>query len=132
MRGLEADLCYYFQAEKLEQDREARRRRAAAVEHYPDPDLAVEIDMSPSQIDRSGIYQALRAIEVWRFDGESVVIERLAPDGTYVTVESSLFLPIRAAEILRWVVAENTDDLPAWRERLGAWIIAELLPRMKS
>ena len=31
LRGLEADLCYYFRADKLEQDREARKRRARAV-----------------------------------------------------------------------------------------------------
>jgi Uma2 family endonuclease len=130
LRGLEAALCYYFQAYKLEQDREARRRRAASVEHYPNPDLAIEIDISPSQIDRPAIYQSLQVVEIWRFDGESVVIERAGPDGTYVTAESSVFLPVRAEEILRWVVVENTDDLPAWRERLRAWIIAEVMPRM--
>ena len=79
LRGLEGDLCYYFRADKLAQDREARKQRARAVASYPNPDLAVEIDMSPSQIDRPSIYQALEVTEVWQFDGASLVIERLGP-----------------------------------------------------
>jgi Uma2 family endonuclease len=132
LRGLEGDLCYHFRADKLAQDREARKQRARAVASYPNPDLAVEIDMSPSQIDRPSIYQALEVTEVWRFDRASLVIERLGPDGVYVPVDSSMFLPIRADEVVRWIVEEDTDDLPAWRERLGAWILAELLPRRKG
>jgi hypothetical protein len=47
-------------------------------------------------------------------------------------VKSSVFLPIRAGEVVRWIVEEDSDDLPAWRERLRAWILAELAPRMKG
>ena len=61
-----------------------------------------------------------------------MTIERLGPDGTYITVDSSLFLPVRAVEVVRWVVAENTDDLPAWRERLRAWVLTELVQRMNG
>jgi Uma2 family endonuclease len=129
---LEGDLCYYFRPDALAQDREARKQRARAVANYPNPDLAVEIDMSPSQIDQPSIYQALEVTEVWQFDGASLVIERLGPDGVDVPVQSSVFLPIRAGEVVRWIVEEDTDDLPAWRERLRAWILAELAPRMKG
>ena len=94
---------------------------------FPNPDLAVEIDISPSQIDRPGIYQALRVGEVWRFDGDTVVIEQLGPDGAYVATESSRFLPIRAEEVVRWVVEEDTDDLPAWQTRAGS---VDLAPRL--
>jgi Uma2 family endonuclease len=132
LRGLEADLCYYFDADKLAQDRAARKRGARDVANYPNPDFAVEIDLSPSQIDRPSIYRALGVAEVWRFDGEILVIEQMGSDGTYVRAESSRFLPIRVDEVVRWVVEENTDDLPAWRARLRAWTLAELAPRMKS
>ena len=60
------------------------------------------------------------------------MIERLGPDGVYVPVESSVFLPIWADEMVRWIVEEDTGDLPAWREGLRAWILAELLPRRKG
>ena len=45
------------------------------------PDLAIEVDISRPQVDRAGIYAALRVAEVWRFDGEQVVIERLTAEG---------------------------------------------------
>jgi len=131
-RGLEADQCYFFQAEKLDQIRQAKKRRSRDIADCPNPDLAIEIDLSPSEIDRPGIYAALQVAEVWRFDGESVVIEQLGPDGTYAPAETSRFLPIRAEEVVRWVVNEDTDDLANWRERLRVWILAELMPRMKS
>jgi Uma2 family endonuclease len=129
-RGLEADQCYYFMPEKLKVDATAHARKAKDIAEYPDPDLAIEIDISPSQVDRPGIYAALQVAEVWRFDGESVVIERLGPDGTYATAVKSLFLPVRAEEVRRWDVEEDSSDELAWEDRLRAWARTELGPRM--
>jgi Uma2 family endonuclease len=97
----------------------------------PNPDLAIEVDISPPQIDRPGIYAALRIAEVWRFDGEreQVIIERLGDDGTYRPVDESAFLPLHAEEIRRWVVDEDSHDESAWARRLRAWARAELAPR---
>ena len=110
-RGLEADQCYFFQADKLKQFWEARKRGSTDLADVSNPDLAIEIEISPSLIDRPSIYAALKVTEVWRFDGESVVIERLGPDGQYAPAEASSFLAIRPAEIKRWVLEENTEDL---------------------
>jgi Uma2 family endonuclease len=128
-RGLEADQCYYFLPEKLAADADARARKSNDVADYPNPDLAIEIDISPSELDRATIYAALRITEVWRFDGETMVIEQLAPDGSYVEVDSSRFLPIRADEVVRWLVEEDVKDKLAWERRLRAWIRTELAPR---
>jgi Uma2 family endonuclease len=131
-RGLESDLGYYFTAKKLAADAKSRARKSNEVADYPNPDLAVEIDISPSEVDRPAIYAALKVPEVWRFDGETVVIEHLQRDGTYAPVESSRFLPIRAEEIYRWVVVEDTNDVLAWEQRLREWIRAELAPRRNA
>ncbi len=56
------------------------------IAEYPNPDLAIEIDISPPEVDREGIYKSLQVAEIWRFDGEEVTIEQLREDGTYVTV----------------------------------------------
>src|SRR5262245_54144164 len=40
-RGLEADQSYYFQAEKLHRDREARKRGSKDIDDYPNPDMAI-------------------------------------------------------------------------------------------
>ena len=50
------------------------------LEGFPSPDLAIEIDISPPKVDRPGIYAALGVAEVWRFDGDVAVIERLTPE----------------------------------------------------
>ena len=60
---------------------------------------AFEIDISASLVDRPGIYAALEVSEVWRFDGESLLIERLGAEGRYSPVEASGWLPIRADEV---------------------------------
>jgi Uma2 family endonuclease len=131
-RGLESDLCYYFTAKKRGADAKARARTSNKVADYPNPDLAIEIDISPSEVDRPAIYAALKVPEIWRFDVESVVIEHLQKDGTYAPVESSRFLPVRAEEIYRWVAVEDTNDELAWEQRLREWIRAELAPRRNA
>jgi Uma2 family endonuclease len=131
LRGLESDECYMFQPEKLATVAKARARRSMNIDDYPNPDMSIEVDISSPEIDRPGIYAALRVPELWRFDGESeqVIIERLGDDGSYHSVDESRFLPIRAEEVRRWVVDENSDDESAWAERLRAWVAAELVPR---
>ncbi|MFI5458929.1 MAG: Uma2 family endonuclease [Isosphaerales bacterium] len=131
-RGLEADLCYYFDPDKRAADAQSRARKAKSIADYPNPDLAIEIDISPSQIDRPGIYAALRVAELWRFDGESLAIEQLGPDGKYVPAESSRFLPVRADEVFRWVAEEDSNDEVAWELRLREWARRELARRLKA
>jgi Uma2 family endonuclease len=63
-RGLEADLCYYLEPEKREADVRSLARKAKSIADYPNPDLAIEIDLSPSQVDRPGIYAALGVSEL--------------------------------------------------------------------
>ena len=89
---------------------------------YPNPDLAIEVNISRPEIDRPGIYAALRVAEVWRFGSDRLVIERLTPGGTYAPVESSGFLPLRAEEIWHWIMEEDTSDETAWARRLRAEI----------
>ena len=119
-RGLEADECFYFHAEKLAVVAEARSRGSRDVMDLPNPDMAIEVDISPPEVDRAGIYAALGVAEVWRFADGALLIERLTPQGTYVSVEKSQFLPVRADDIRRWVVEEDSSDDSAWSRRLRA------------
>ncbi len=120
-RGLQADLSYYFDAEKLRVVREAFARKSKNPADYPSPDLAIEIDLSPPKVVRQRIYAALRVVEVWRFDGATVVIEHLQADGTYAPAESSRFLAISAADVRRWLVDEDATHSLAWERRLINW-----------
>jgi Uma2 family endonuclease len=121
-RGLEADQCYYFLPEKLTADARARASKSMDVADYPNPDLAVEIDLSPPEVDREDIYKKLQVAEIWYFDGEDVRIEQLREDGTYAAAEMSRFLPIKAVEIRRWLAQEDSSDQTAWCLRLRTWL----------
>lgn len=121
-RGLQADLSYFFDPEKLRTVREALARESNDLADYPFPDLAVEIDTSPSQIDRPLIYAALKVAEVWRIQwGRKVVIEQLQPDGSYAVVPSSRFLHISANDVHGWLTAEDVGQEDAWNRRLNQW-----------
>ncbi|MGO9598380.1 MAG: Uma2 family endonuclease [Isosphaeraceae bacterium] len=130
-RGLESDECYYFELEKLAAADEAIVRWSKDVAEYPNPDLAIEVDISPPLIDRPAIYAALRVAEVWRFDGERkrIVIERLSEDGNYQAADESHFLPVHSDEVGRWVLEEDRRAGSAWARRLRAWARTELVPR---
>jgi Uma2 family endonuclease len=120
-RGLQVDRSYYFDAEKVRAGRDALKRKSMDPADYPSPDLAIEIDLSGPKVDRPSIYASLRVVEVWRFDGENVVIEHLQADGSYKSAEASQFLPIGAKDILRWLTDEESTNEMAWKPRLNDW-----------
>lgn len=132
MRGLEADQCYYFDDGKRTADAQARARKSRKIADYPNPDMAIEIDLSPSRIDRKSIYAALGVDELWLFDGLSVRIEHLRQDGTYAPAESSRYLRVRPEEVFRWVAQEDTNDELAWEHRLREWARTELASRRQE
>ncbi len=122
LRGLEADLSYYFDAEKIRVSEEALARKSMDPTDYPWPDLAIEINMSPPQVDRPAIYRDLRVLEVWRLvRGQKLIIEQLQPDGSYAPVQESRFLRIRAEDVMRWLNEAATEREAAWNRRLNEW-----------
>jgi Uma2 family endonuclease len=128
-RGLEADQCYYFDVDKLAVCAAAVARRSNDVADYPNPDLAVEVDISPSRIDRPGIYAALAVSEVWRFRDEAASIEQLQADGTYAAAAASQFLHVRSDEVTRWLADGLDANRRDWVRRLREWIRDVLQPR---
>ncbi len=126
-RGLEADECYYIAA--FPQVRGKRQEIDLIVD--PPPDLAIEIEISRSALDRMGIYAALRVPEVWRFDGGTLSIHQLQDDGTHAEVDTSPSLPFfHPGEIVDWLKqAEVIEDHSEWGRRFREWVRAELVPR---
>jgi Uma2 family endonuclease len=117
-RGLEPDRCFYIRnlpavLGKLEID----------LTDDPPPDLAIEIDIMSSCLDRLGIYAALCVPEVWRFDGEQfeVLLRRDATGYDWADASPTFpALPVaEVAGLLNDVVA--LDD--ATQERgVRAWV----------
>ncbi len=131
-RGIEADQCFYFRPDKLALATASLARNSSDLSDYPPPDLAFEVDLSPSKVDRPGIYAAMLVPEVWRFDTSSVVIEQLNEEGAYTVAESSVFLAVTSDDLARWVLHESRTDRSTWKQRLRAWIRAELLTRPRG
>ena len=107
----------------------ALSRRSNEIADYPDPDLAIDIDLPRTQVDRMGIYAALKVPEVWRIDFDDVIIERLNAEGIYVVVEASGVLPVRRAEAVRWVLQDDSIEMLTRKRRLRAWMRAEIADR---
>jgi Uma2 family endonuclease len=86
--GLEPDECYYFRNEEAVR---GMKRFDPAV--HPAPDLAVEIDITSRSIAREPIYAALGVRELWRYDGERLVVLVLQQNRRYLAVASSPTFP---------------------------------------
>ncbi len=97
----------------------------------PPPDLAIEVDVTRSVMDRLGVYAALRVPEVWRFDGQAVEAYTLATDGRYERIANSAALPFLPLDELGPLVqgaAANGDDA-AWFREVQTWLRERVLPR---
>ena len=119
-RGIEADLSYFFEPAKIETVRDAELRESNKVEDYPNPDLVVEVDISPPQVDRDGIYAALKVPEVWVFDGTgSHDLEARRPTASMLQAESSGWLGIRAEQAVE--VADARGQVVTGKHGPGVW-----------
>jgi len=87
-RGLEPDECYWIA--NADQMIEVSDWNPTV---HPPPDLAVEIDVASSSLNRREIYARLGVPELWRFDGKSLAALRLNDAGDYEPIEYSLAFP---------------------------------------
>lgn len=112
-RGLEPDECFYVANEAV-----VRGRDEIDLTVDPPPDLAIEVDISPPGRNRPAIYAALGVPELWRFDGETLTMSILAPDGRYAIVERSRCIPpVRPADLGAFLARRHgTDEASLVRE----------------
>lgn len=71
-RAVEPDSCYYLQNEPS-----VRNKQNIDLTIDPPPDLALEIDITNSSIDKLPIYTSLKVPEVWLYDGKKLRVFRL-------------------------------------------------------
>lgn len=88
-RGIEADVCFWIaNAHRMAGVRRLNLRRD------PPPDLAIEIDVSRSSLNRLGIYAALRVPEVWQLDGDVLTFHVLTLARSYAVSPTSQWFPL--------------------------------------
>ncbi|CAK0757615.1 Uma2 family endonuclease [Gammaproteobacteria bacterium] len=117
-KGLEPDQCFY-----IEHERVIRGKTSVELDdNDPPPDLAVEVDIT-SKTDPA-LYAALGVPELWRFDGETLYIDLLQPNGCYIASEESRqfpYFPLREA-IPRYLKQSKIDGRNATLRAFREWV----------
>jgi Uma2 family endonuclease len=104
-RGLEADECYYVRNAEW----------AAPKEEFdltvdPPPDLAIEVDITSSSLNKQEIYADLGVPELWRHEDERLKILLLdKATKTYVESLTSMALPELRPEVIDRFVTMRTS-----------------------
>lgn len=86
-RAIESDECYYIANESV-----IRGRADIDLNRDPPPDLAIEVDVTHSPVDRIDIYAELGVPELWVYDGRVLRFLELQ-NKSYRAVERSIAFP---------------------------------------
>jgi Uma2 family endonuclease len=116
-RGIEPDNCYYIQNEIA-----VRGRQELDLETDLPPDLAIEIDISSSSVNKLGIYSALGVPELWRYNGRVLKFYKLA-EGQYIECKFSRAFPlVSVTEMSRFIEQSKTTGEIALLKSFRAWV----------
>jgi Uma2 family endonuclease len=118
-KGIEADQCFWIaNAHRM------ASRRQLDLGRDPPPDLAIEMDVTHSSLDRLGIYAALKVPEVWRLDGDTLTFYILGADGNYTAADRSPAFPqLAPADLLRFLQkARQAGDENVIMRQFREWI----------
>ncbi len=116
-RGIEPDECYYITNEAI-----IRGKLDFDLNINPPPDLALEIDITSSSLDRLSIYASLGIGEVWRFDGEDLFIYVLQ-NGVYELHDRSNVLSILTKkDVLRFLQKRKQMGENALLREFRQWL----------
>ncbi|MBE9198601.1 MULTISPECIES: Uma2 family endonuclease [unclassified Nodularia (in: cyanobacteria)] len=116
-RGIEPDNCYYIQNEPA-----IRGQETLNLEIDPPPDLAIEIDITSSSVNKLGIYAALGVTELWRYNGEDLKFYQLV-EGEYIECNFSLaFTLISVSDISRFIQQSKNIGEISLLKSFRAWV----------
>ena len=123
-KGLEPDKCFWIQNEAR-----MRGRRKFDSDRDPPPDLALEIEVTRSALDRMGIYAALKVSEVWRWNGKTLHVHHLTPSGKYREKETSRAFPfLPMAKLLAFLKQADSKDETSLLRTFVDWLRKDIAP----
>lgn len=116
-KGIEPDNCYYIQNELA-----VRGRETLDLTNSPAPDLAIEIDITSTSIDKFDIYSALGVSELWRYDGKNLKFYQLVEE-EYLEREYSIAFPlVSVKDISRFIEQSKTMGEIALLKSFRNWV----------
>lgn len=117
-RGLEPDNCYWI-ANELRM----RGKDRIDLRTDPPPDLAIEVDVTHSSLDRMSIYVALGVPEVWRLQDAALTFNVLTGNQRYAIRPVSFTFPgLTAAEITRFLGLQGQIEENTLIRQFRAWV----------
>jgi len=127
-KGLEPDECFWIQHES-----HMRGRKQWRAKTDPPPDLAVEVDITRSWLDRIGIYAALGVPEVWNFDGDKFRVLVLGAGGRYRERSKSLAFPALPLEGFEHFIRKlGTDEETSLIREFTEWLRSEVVAKKEA
>jgi Uma2 family endonuclease len=124
-RGLEPDECYYL----ANADRLLGNSRID-LDAEPPPDLVIEVEITNPLLPKLEVYARLGFPEIWHYDGATLAVLQLGPDGRYRSTPRSRALPFVPMDAIEAFLrdAPPSGNETAWRRRVQAWARETLLP----
>jgi Uma2 family endonuclease len=117
-RGLEPDRCYWITNEPA-----VRGKDRLDLRVDPPPDLAIEVDVTSSSLDRMSIYATLGVPEVWRVDNGTLTFHELGANRKYTPISHSLsFKMVTPADLMSFVAMCATQDENSVIRQFRAWV----------
>ena len=121
-RGLEPDHCYWIANEPA-----MRGKRTLDLHIDPPPNLAIEVDVTSSSLDRMSIYAALGVPEVWRLDDRTLTFHALGTNRKYTVVTHSLsFSLVTPADLMGFLAMCAGQDQNSVIRQFRAWVRQQL------
>jgi Uma2 family endonuclease len=115
-RGLEPDRCWWITHAKQMQGRVDFN-----LKRDPPPDLALEVDLTSSSLDRMSIYAALGVPEVWRLkDGQ--LSFHLLQGKTYAEGAGQSFPGLTASDLTGFLTLRATTEENELVRQFRAWV----------
>jgi len=119
--GKEADECFYIQNEAL-----VRGKLKIDLSVDPPPDLAIEIDISNSSLDKMAVYAELKVPEVWLWQEGKLTVNILA-DAGYVESDTSLaFRSFPIKELAQFMQPNPQQGENARIREFRSWVRSRL------
>lgn len=123
-KGLEPDGCFWFANEPL-----VRGKTELDLTVDPPPDLAIEVEVSQSTLNRLAIYASLGVPEVWRVREGKIQALLLGDDGQYHSSEVSRSLPmLPIPEFSHWIARGLEMSERQLIREFVAWVRETILP----
>ena len=127
-RGLEPDNSFYFKNYPL-----IVGKTELDLTVDPPPDLAIEVDITRSVLNRMSIYATLGVAEIWRCREGGLEIYLLQESGEYHrSQESATFPGVSIEEMVAFIHQHHAVDLLTFLRSVRAWVRKKILPIWKG